>query len=396
VEASAYSRKNSKRNRQSTQGQTAQRRLSPPTENVSHDRQYDLRAARDKCLTLLSSQINEEDTSWSKYVVPAAEHLLSVFEQMLNDSNLWNELKQAEVETAFFPADEVRALRETVDSDLVGILDFLQYTPPPPSAELAYELQSSLEDLLSDPDAAARAGLTRAAEKNLTFYIIRLRRLLAKLDKSSGAPLDTHVTGRKVMSAVEKGVVAAGPAIIATAVTGALFPPAAVPGVAGAAIYGVTVAAKDLSERSVQAALKAAATRVFGKLLADEELVADSRDARNVAAVQFEEVAVDLTAELADLLQGPVEGQPDTIRALAIEATRAAYEVLRAQAAVDDGRDALVEPPVLESLSALRQLRDWEQRSLSKDELLKVTQDFAAATTRVCEKLRLAHEQDAQ
>jgi hypothetical protein len=41
-----------------------------------------------------------------------------------------------------------------------------------------------------------------------------------------------------------------------------------------------------------------------------------------------------------------------------------------------------------QSLSALRQLRDWEQRPLSKDELLKVTQDFAAAATRVCDKLK--------
>jgi hypothetical protein len=358
-------------------------------QNVRHDvgadHQRRLREARNETLAFLSLHISEKDPSWIKYVMPAAQHLLSVLDQLSQDAHFWNELKHAEVAIASITKDEVRWLQETVDSDLAGILDFMNYTPPPPSAELASELQLSLHDVLSQPDRAARAGLTRDAERSLSFYTFRLRRLMNEVAAASSSNSDNHATRRRLISALSKGATAAAPGVIATGIATAMFPPAGVPGFVGALGLGASEATKELTKNGVQLA----ATGLIAKLLADEKTMADPVTARLVAWVQFHEAAADMVSSLDDLLQKNehIYKLPNAVRAVGIEATRAAYEILRAQTTVNDGRDALVEPPVMDALHALRDLRDWEETSQSRRELLKITNDFIEAVSNIHQKL---------
>jgi hypothetical protein len=338
--------------------------------------------ARDDALARLSSRVFDNDSAWITYLKPAAEHLLSVLDELLGDFPLWDELKQSEVATALISDEQARLLQETIDADLAGLLDFMKYKPPPSSVEMASELQLSLHDVLSQPDRAMRAGLTRNAYNNLYFYTFRLRNLLAQIDKPSSSGLNSHVTRREIIAALRKGAIAAGPPIIAVGMTAALFPPAGIAGAAAALGYGATEAFRELAQHGVQAA----ATGVLNKLLADEETMADPITERFVAAVQLKVVAVDLVTGLTRYMQGSDVELPDTIRALGIQATRTVYEILRAQSAVQDGRDSFVQPPIQDALGALRDLRDCAQTP-SHAELVRIAQAFGAAATEICQKL---------
>jgi len=342
----------------------------------------DLRSAREDTLALLSAKVYDKDPSWALYLKPAAEHLLSVFDQLLGDFRLWDEFKQSEVATAYISKEEARLLQETMDTDLAGLLDFMKYQPPPSSDEMAAELQLSLRDVLAQPDRAARAGLTRDAYSSLYFYTYRLRYLLTQIGKSSGSDLENHLTRREIIAALRKGAIAAGPPMIAVGATTALFPPAGIAGLVGALGAGATAAARELAQRGVQAA----ATGVLSKLLADEQTMADPVTARFAAATKLEVVAIDLISELNRFLEGPAAELPDTIRALGIQAMCTVYEIMRAQSAVDDGRDALVQSPVQDALRALRDLRDCTQTP-SRAELATTAQAFGTATTEIWKKL---------
>lgn len=350
--------------------------------NKYADHLDNLRSAREETLALLSAKLHDKGPSWIALLKPAAKHLLSVFEQLLGDSHLWDELKRSEVATAYISEEEARLLAETMDTDLAGLLDFMKYKPPPSSAEMASELQLSLHNVLSQPNRAARAGLTRDAYRSLYFYTYRLQYLLNQIDKSSESDLDNRLTWREIAAALKKGALAAGPPIIAVGATAALFPPAGIAGLAGAFGAGATAAARELAQRGAQAA----ATGVLSKLLADEETMADPVTARFATATKLEVVAIDLISELNDFLDGPAAELPDTIRALGIQAMCTLYEILRAQSAVDDGRDAFVQSPVQDALRALRDLRDCAQTP-SRAELVKIAQIFGTATAEICKKL---------
>jgi hypothetical protein len=334
-----------------------------------------LKGARAAAAALLDQHVEHEGTvGWSKYLRPAAEHILEALSDLLGDDEFWDDMQAAELATANFSKQDRVRLSEIMESDLTGLLDHMGHGGPPPASELAEAMQIALSEVLDEPDRARRAERTRNARCRVLIYVYHLRGVLnvARTSRPRGA--EKRLRLARLQAAVQRGVLSVAPAVAAAGAAGALFGPEAA-GAAAIVAAGRDDALRELTKQGVQAA----GTAVMSTILGGQEDSADAMTVYQATAESFCRVSGELIDAIADLEQYPVDQVPTEVQAHCIEATRWYFQLERAQLAVEAVGEPPPRAPVTAAGAAMRALRDWIDSNAGWDELSDIRAQLTLA-----------------
>jgi len=320
---------------------------------------------------------------WAEYLGPVAKEMLDAFTQLVEDDEFWREQQFASLRLTRLHDLGVRArIEELIHSNLAGLLDLLGYQEPPASVELAADVADAFQSIVEQESPTVRAELIVAARSRLSLYNWRLRRLVREWDESGGQ--DPGV-GRKVLMALRKGARAAAPGVLAAAVTGAVFPPAAAPGATAAVLHGLDEGTKAL----LGAAVKTSATAALGITMATETTGSLSA-AVDVAGKKFCWTTRELSRLVQDVGAAHLQDLEDVVRVFTIQAVRAGFELLQTLA-LNRAFSGVVAPSVQEAIDALNELLDWFDLPYGPD-LEHVRSSVVEALERAADKVALFSE----
>ena len=282
-----------------------------------------------------------EERVTMRHLADAAGGLLDSLERLSRDEGTWERLTAAERSVGGLQRTELLRVREALDQDLVAILPQLGYRPPPSALEFAGRLQEALVAVLDDPrDAPGYARRVAGARQELTWFLVRLRRVLAESEgvttsRSSG--LQDRVSARVRMTAwVRRAALVATPAAVAAGVVSAVAGP----------VGGLAAGAGTAGVEALKQVVQVGAADAMGQLLGSGGLP----EAGNLAKDLEEAVerAMDRLADVADQPPGAPERE-----AAVFMARRALYRALQEEA--EDGEWT---PLRRAGEEALRLLRD--------------------------------------
>jgi hypothetical protein len=351
---------------------------------AAQERRERLQRARKQTASLVGLRLSEELTVARRVaLLRTAGAVADLLSDLALDEDFWSAINDAQIALEQLPTERLVNLQEVIQSDLASLLDIMGYTdpPPPPSEELAVEMQVALHAIL-EPDVDERGLLGHEVQQQMLAYVFRLRRLLHEVDDPGPAGGETHM--RRLMVMLRDGARAIGPAAVAAGVTATLFPPAAV-GAAGA-----------LAMTGVDAGLKAAVgegAQLGAAALIDRALMAGRGSSSAVeefqAAVMPFLSALENTSLVLDYL---LEEQTDTAmeetKAFIIDAMHWSYEVERAMRRQAPG----VWPPAFRlALRAVQQevitLREWTGDDLDYEALEDIRDRFARSADQMTRHL---------
>ncbi|MGD9960746.1 hypothetical protein [Nocardioides sp.] len=336
-----------------------------------------LREAQRRTAEWAQARIDEDlGGHWPEYLLPTAQYLLDVFTALSQDEDFWAEMIASEFAVSTMTAEESLLVQEIISSDLYGLLEMMDFRPPPPIVDVTVELQLAIDDVRSDPDRARRASRSHDARRGMALFCYRLRPLIEAAERVARTDEDsprTRETGRKLLRAVRRGGLAAGPAAVAAGVTTVLFPPAA-PVAAGAVVAaGMTEAAKELTKRSVEAG----STHLLAASLADEEAVGDPAAVYEATRAAFQQRIGDVIV-WARHLEAGVYPLPVAVHATNLEAMRWYFQFRRAELAYPPAMGRGAHLGAGAAWEALVRLREWPERP-DPDELSLIRRDLESA-----------------
>jgi hypothetical protein len=312
----------------------------------------------------LFERLHEQNMAegWSTYLLPAAEHMLEALSQLNGDDEFWTELEVAESALSALSRQEVITVQEILNSDLVTLLDLMAYQPPPPSDEIAIELQVAVNDVISEPNRSRRAERSRTARYHLALFTYHLRPLVVAAREADPQTQTGAGVGRRLLTALRKGAPVLVPAAIAAGAIGVLFPPAGVGAGAAVVTHGMSEAAKELTKKSIEGG----STALLATALGNQETSADAEETFELTERFFIRAMADVNhvAQLLRTAQAePVEPGLTLAKAHCVTALRWYFQLERVRAELSPRPGMLKERiHAEEALRALREFSDWLNR----------------------------------
>jgi hypothetical protein len=171
-----------------------------------------------------------EERVTMRHLADAARELLGSLDRLAQDEGTWKRLAAAERIVGGLQRTELLRVREALDQDLVAILPQVGYRPPPSVVEFAGRMQEALIALLGEPrDAPGYARRVAGAREELSWFLLRLRRVLAEGEEvttSRSSGLQDRVSARVRMTAwVRRAAVLTAPAAVAAGAVAAVAGP---------------------------------------------------------------------------------------------------------------------------------------------------------------------------
>jgi hypothetical protein len=264
-----------------------------------------------------------EERVTMRHLAEAAGGLLGSLERLSQDEGTWERLTAAERFVGGLQRTELLRVREALDQDLVAILPQLGYRPPPSVVEFAGRMQEALVAVLDDPrDAPGYARRVAGARAELSWFLLRLRRVLAECEEvtaSRSSGLQDRVSARVRMTAwVRRAALVATPAAIAAGVVSAVAGP----------VGGLAAGAGTAGAEALKQVVQVGAADTMGQLLGSGGLPETGHLAKDL-----EEAVERAMNRLADVANEP-PGAPQR-EAAVFMARRALYRALQEEA--DDG-----------------------------------------------------------
>jgi hypothetical protein len=326
-----------------------------------HARYDELQVARRESQRVLKKLKDHKawEVDWRRYLLPAAQHVLSVLTELSDDEEFWRGLALAEAALADSDAEERWAVyEELLDLDLTDLLDLLDYRPPPPSYEIAIDLQVALQRATTGGWSSISHDLTDAARTQMALFTYHLRPLVENAESVEAESTDEKGFSVELAAAVKKGAQVLVPSALAAVATGALFPPAAPGGMAAAATIGLIEGGRELTKQAVATGSAVLLADAFG----DQGRTADPGVIFEAAGESFERSVGEVfaIARYMDEHRSVSQRSLDYVRGASLEAVRRFHRLERAR------HDLVPGPGVLESgmaaqaaLTAIRAFRDW-------------------------------------
>lgn len=276
-----------------------------------------LRAARGRARAALAHRERKEAESWAKYLLPAAQQLEEALSSFLEFEPVWRAMRKAERTTGLLDQSVADGVAFACDQDIAGLLEFLGYTQPPPSEEMARDVVNALSDVLEQQEAALAGCSARRAEYQLTLFVLRLRKCISEAGEEDSNKIVPPTVRQRLVTVVERAVVAAGPAVLAASVVAYTFPST------GLAFAGFGIAAQAGSKKMLEIGVTAATGGLLTRATANAVANAPPEELVEAAEVRLRSVARDLISALHVVrAPGSVE---ELIRLLAIETVSAAH-----------------------------------------------------------------------
>jgi hypothetical protein len=296
------------------------------------------------------------DPHWQKHLVKTASQILDALGDLALDSEFWNELSWSERALTEAAPEEMVTVFQILESDLIGLLDLMDYAPPPPSIEVAANLQLALAAVIEQPDRGLRGGLAKEARHRLLVYVYQLRPLLETAGDVKPNSAEGRRIGQRLRSAARAGARALIPATVAAGIVAVVFPPAGVASGVAAAAHGASQALQEFTKSGVEVASAGLLASALGDGFPTEGAMGEL----TASTISFRDASLEVL-EVSDWLDdNQSEELPPMLRALTIEATRWYFQLERARAASDDSTRAAPARAAARAVAvALQDLNTW-------------------------------------
>jgi hypothetical protein len=322
----------------------------------------EIRQTREALRPILEAQLNQKlTTPPATLVLAAAEQMLKAISMLAHDDNFWTRIEDGEGVLGQATVGDILTVSTILEADLVGILDLMDYRPPPPSLTLAHELQTAFHQVIHDPTRALREDVAHQARYHAAVFAYHLRPLIDAAQDARPNSHDGRLLRRRMLAAVRAGAPAVIAATIATGITALVFP---VPGAAEAAgilstavlRFGSNEAIEELTKRGIEMA----ALTVLTNALQGEVAGAEPQHVFQAATDSLIHSTEQLAGVAADVLEDESLTIDPTFRAMVIEATRCYFEFERSRILLDTpGRSIPSHRAAAALAGALHDLRDW-------------------------------------
>ncbi len=256
-----------------------------------------LRRARGRGRAALAAlRSNPDPQDWGAYLLPAGRQLLDALGGFLHDRVLWERLAAAEDRVDTVTEASALWISEILDQDIEGLLDYLGYAPPPDASEWAVEIKDAVADVLAARVVDDHSSGTRTARANLTIFQMRLRSCIEYVEERSLTSAERASGGRRLASVVRRGVLVAGPAVLAASAVALLPGAGAAAASVGEALGGALAAG---GSELVGTAVAAGSASLLSRMLRDEPSTASQQQRLTGALQRTRDSLGDLARELA-------------------------------------------------------------------------------------------------
>lgn len=312
------------------------RESSEGTDSAERVHAGEIRSAREDLRRAL------EDRAPAKILLPAARQVLDTLSALADDDQLWRTLQRRASQPQLVRLDALLA------QDLVAILEYLGYRPPPAAEQFVRMLRDALKEGPEDDPAARVVAVSRAREV-LELFAKKTQPLIDKAE-AANAP-DEAPGARRLKRFRPIAVKLLRIASTAAALVAAGSAVAAGPGI------GTTAERQELARQ-----LQVAFTALLHKLLAEAPAMAKPHERRVTATTRANDALENLAWALGDL--PPVE-QTDPrqwarrVDAFALECMSAVYGLLQVEVeAQTRGRSDLPWKEVVALRATVREIED--------------------------------------
>jgi len=336
-----------------------------------------LKQARQDTASLVDARLSQQLTAARRaFLRKTAGSVVDLLSDLALDDEFWAALNSAQDALNQLPSERLVDVQELLQSDLTSLLDLMGYTdpPPPPSDELAMEMQLAFHTVIMETDIETRPLLGRQVQHQMLQYVLRLRRLLHAVDAATTDRAESEALGRRLLAMLRTGARTIGPAAVAAGLTAVLFPPAAAAGGA------VALAGMDAGLRAaVGQGAEIGAGALIGKALHEVRGSGNAEEVFAAAFIPWLGAVEDASRVIAYLLSQRTASAVGEIKAFIIDAMHWSYELERAIAAQPESAgDRSLSLAIRAVQQDIINLRDWADSEPNYD----VLEDL---------ELRLAH-----